>query len=228
MRLHLLSTLLVTLTALPTAVSAEEYKIEASKEPPPEALAAPVRDVLQPQGYRVVDGEGKVYAEVWLRKAVPASSAPSGPKGAILLPFLAEGELLGALRYPGEGHDNRDQTIAKGVYTLRYGLQPVNGDHLGISTHRDYTLLLPVAKDKSLAPVEKKPLETTSAEAAGTSHPAILMLVAPKSGAKPLTMVHDEAKDTWGAVVPLSLEVKGASGPATQNVQIVVIGVFGS
>ena len=73
-----------------------------------------------------------------------------GPKGAVLFPVLAEGELLGALRFPGEGHDYRDQTIAKGVYTLRYGFQPVNGDHLGVSTYRDYALLVPAAKDKAL------------------------------------------------------------------------------
>ena len=82
--------------------------------------------------------KGNTYAEFWLRKTIPASGKPTGPRGAVLYPILAEGELLGALRFPGEGHDYRDQTIAQGVYTLRYGLQPVNGDHLGVSPFRDY------------------------------------------------------------------------------------------
>jgi hypothetical protein len=224
---NLILVLPVTL-ALATAAPAQDYKIEALKEAPPEALAGPIRGVLAAEGYRVLDGQGKPYAEVWLRKAVPASEKPGGPKGAIQFPFLAEGELLGALRFPGEGHDNRDQAIAKGVYTLRYGLQPVNGDHLGVSPYRDYALLLPSAKDQTLATLTKKPMEDRSAESAGTSHPAILMLVAaPDSGPTAPTMVHDQEKDTWGAVLPLSLEVKGGSGPTSKNVQLVLVGVIG-
>src|SRR5829696_6497017 len=108
-----------------------------------------------------------------LRHATPAQAKPAGPEGAVLFPVLQEGVLLGALRFPGEGHDYRDQTIASGVYTLRYGLLPVNGDHLGVSPNRDYALLLPAAKDKELAPLARKTLEERSAEAAGTSHPAV-------------------------------------------------------
>src|SRR6185312_11782542 len=120
---------LVALTA-PLAASAQDgpFKVEPLKEAPPEALAGPVRGAMAPEGYRVTDGQGKPFLDLWLRKAVPASGKPSGPKGAILFPVLADGELLGAVRFAVEGHDYRDQAIAAGVYTVRYGLQPVNGD----------------------------------------------------------------------------------------------------
>ena len=169
---------------------------------------------------------GRAYAEFWLRKAVPATKKPAGPEGAILFPVLMEGELLGALRFPGEGHDYRDQTIAKGIYTLRYGLQPVNGDHLGVSTFRDYVLLVPAAKDKSVADLPPKRLEQQSAESAGTSHPAVLMLLAAPAGStvEP-AMVHDETLNTWGAVIPLSLAVKGEPGPAPLPVQLILVGM---
>lgn len=228
MRLPRLLLSLVILAAASSTATAQDFKIEAANGPAPADLAAPIRDRLQPEGYRVFDGEGKLYAEVWLCKATPASEAPTGPKGAVLYPFLAEGELLGALRYPEEGYDSRDQSIAKGTYTLRYGLQPVNGDHLGISTHRDYALLLPAAKDTKPDLLAQKPLEKTSAEAAGTSHPAILLMVAVKAGAKAPSMVHVEEKDAWGAVVPLGLEVKGSPGTATQTIQLMIMGVYGS
>ena len=81
------------------------------------------------------------------------------------------------MQFPGEGHDYRDQTIAKGVYTIRYGLQPVNGDHLGVSPFRDYALLLPAAKDKTVASLPRKQLEDQSAESAGTSHPAVFFML---------------------------------------------------
>ena len=37
-------------------------------------------------------------------------------------------------------------------------------------------------------------------------------------------MAHDQEKDLWGAVIPLSLDVKGASGPITLPVQLIVVG----
>ena len=227
MRLHLVMAALGWLffAACPTTSQAQSYKIEPLKQAPPASLAPAVRDALRTEGYRVLNSEGKTYAEIWLRKAVPASRKPSGPSGAIQFPFLAEGELLGALRFEGDGQDYRDQTIPKGVYTLRYGLQPINGDHLGVSTFRDYALLLPAAKDQALANIPTKPLNEKSAESAGTSHPAVLILLTPPatSAAAP-SMGRDEEKDLWGAVIPLNLEVKGGSSVPPLNLELILIG----
>jgi hypothetical protein len=134
--------------------------------------------------------------------------------------------LLGALRYGQDGQDYRDQTITPGVYTLRYGLQPQNGAHLGVSPFRDYALLLPASKDTKVEILAKKPLEETSAEAAGTTHPAVLMLLAstdPAKAGEP-TIVEDKEKSTWGVVIPIPLAVKGESAPAALDVQLVVSG----
>ena len=117
------------------------------------------------------------------------------------------------------------KTIVKGVYTVRYGIQPVNGDHLGVSPYRDYALLLPAAKDATTDDLAKKPLEERSAESAGTSHPAILMLLkAPESGPPAPAITRDEEKNTWGAVVPLKLDVKGSDSPSPLNIQLIVVG----
>jgi len=218
---------LTVLVWLPTAVRAQEsYKIEALKEGPPAALAGTIKETLGGDGYRIVDDQGKSYAELWLRKGVPAKGKPAGTQGAVLFPVLTEGELIGAVRFTGEGHDYRDQTIAQGVYTLRYGLQPVNGDHLGVSTYRDYALLVPAAKDKAPASLPPKRLEEQSAESAGTNHPAVLMLLAAPAGSTPgASMAHDEALNTWGAVLPLNLGVKGEPGPVTLPIQLILVGM---
>ena len=42
--------------------------------------------------------------------------------------------------------------IKPGVYTLRYGVQPDNGDHLGVSPHRQFLLISPAADDRNPAP----------------------------------------------------------------------------
>jgi len=211
------------------ALAQDAYKIEPLKEAPPAALSVAVRETLNPEGFRVLGADGKPYAEIWLRKSVPAAARPAGANGAVQFPFLGEGELLGALRYPGEGHDYRDQSIAAGVYTLRYGLQPVNGDHLGVSPFRDYALLLPAAKDLSADDLRQKPLEERSAEAAGTSHPAILFLVTvPEPAPAAASLLHDEEKNTWGAVLPLKLGVPGEASPAPFGVQLIVAGAAAS
>jgi hypothetical protein len=207
-------------------VAQDSIKVAVLKQPAPESIAAPVRSTLSGEGYRIQDGQGRTVADIWIRKAIPASEKPGEPKGAILFPFLADGELVGVLQFAIEGHDYRDQPIAKGVYTLRYGLQPVNGDHLGVSTYRDYSLVLPAAKDQSLSVPPRKQLEERSAESAGTSHPAVFLLVAapPDASKSGASVIHDAEKNTWSVVLPLSLQVKGDGEAVSFPVRLVVIG----
>ena len=202
----------------------QEYKVEPLQDASPVEVAPAVRAVLSPTGYRVVNGEGKLFAEIWMRAAVPASGVPAGSQGAIQFPILSVSEVLGVVRYAGEGRDYRDQAIAKGVYTLRYGLQPVNGDHLGVSVCRDYVLLLRAAQDRDLAQLATKPLQERSAEAAGSGHPAVLLMVAPPATASVPGLLHDEEKNTWTAVLPLALAVKGAAAPSKLAVGVVIVG----
>jgi hypothetical protein len=220
--------LIVSLLAVPPASRAEgPYKAELLKEPPPATLAPAIKAELGPTAYRVVDAAGKPYADLWLRKATPASGKPAGPSGTIQFPVIAEGTLLGAIRYAAEGQDFRDQAIPPGVYTVRFGLQPQNGAHLGKSPFRDYFLLLPAAKDMSAELLAKKPLDERSAEAAGTTHPACLELLA---ATEPLKaddpkMVNDQEKSTWALAVPIPLAVKGDAQPASVDVQVIVSGI---
>jgi hypothetical protein len=225
MRACLFSAFLVV--AATTGYSQESITIASLKEPPPQSISAEIRNTLIAEGHRIQDKAGHTIADLWLRKGVPGSEKPDGPKNAIQFPFLADGELLGVLQFATEGHDYRDQPIAKGTYTMRYGLQPVNGDHLGVSTYRDYSLLLQASKDQSLALPRRKQLEERSAESAGTSHPAIfLLLEAPPDSSKSAgSVVHDADKNTWSVVVPLSLQVKGQPAPVAFPVRLVIVGV---
>jgi hypothetical protein len=219
--------LLVCFAGLSEANVQSSMKVEVLKDAPPAALGDTIRSALSAQGYRIFDENGSPFLDVWLRKSIPSLAKPAGPKGAIQFPFWTEGELLGACQFVAEGHDYRDQEIPKGTYTLRYGLQPVNGDHLGVSVYRDYALLLPAAKDTSLDLPPRKQLEARSAESAGTSHPAVLMLLSsPHDDLKKTpTMVHDSEKNTWSATLPFDLLVKGQSEPVAHPIRMVVVGV---
>ena len=207
----------------PAFATAADYKIEPLKEAPPAGLASPIKAVLSETGYRISTDDGKPFLDLWLRKTVPAKSEPGKPQGAILFPFLDEGELLGAIRYQNEGYDYRDQTIEPGLYTVRYGLQPVNGDHLGVSPFRDYGLLLPAEADQTVENLAKKSLESKSAEAAGTNHPAVLLMVQAPEGKKGPETAHDDEKDRWGAIFALPL--KPEAGSAVEfPVQLIIEG----
>jgi hypothetical protein len=216
--------ILALVMAAPAAAQ-EPYKLEKLNEGPPAGLASGVKGTLEAQGYRVVNSQGKSFVDIWLRKGAPASAKPSGAKAAVLFPVLTEGELIGAVKFTTEGHDYRDQTITPGVYTLRYGLQPINGDHLGVSVNRDYVLLIPAAKDTDVADLPRKKLEQRSAESVGTTHPAVLLLLsAPEKLPDSPTMVNDSMLNTWGAILSLPLEVKGEASHVQLPMQLVVVG----
>ncbi len=210
----------------PVVASAQELKVEVLKEAAPSAVAAPIRETLGEQGFRVIQG-GKPLVDIWLRQAVPASAKPSGAKGSLLYPVLTEGEVVGAARYHAEGQDYRDQVIAPGLYTMRYGLRLDDGNHANVSPYKDYFLLLPAAKDTTLPAVAAKALHKASAGASGTTHPAVLNLAippGPTASATAPTLTHEEMDNIWGLVVPLGLAVAGESAPQSVPLNLVIVG----
>lgn len=211
MRLPLISTALLAFVAF-TLPAYAEHKTERISAPAPEEFATEVRSQLADEGW-IVSDNGKPVLKIWLRKAIPGQSKPAGPKGNVLFPFLAEGELLGAVEVLAEIGDYRDQPIAPGLYTFRYGLQPVNGDHLGTSPFRDYGCLVPSKIDRKPEALTKKTLEKQSAEAAGTSHPAIMMFLAVEGETEAGTVVRDDANDRTSIVLPLNIKAEGTIAP---------------
>ena len=87
------------------------------------------------------------------------------------------GSFLGVVKLEAKGEDRRGQSLAAGVYTLRYVLMPSNGDHLGAAPQRDFAAFVPAAEDKD--PSSAPDLEATikmSTKASGTAHPAVLSM----------------------------------------------------
>jgi len=57
------------------AFGQETYKAETMKGAPPEGIPAAVRKELAEEGVRILTGEGKPFAEVWIRKAAGLGEA---------------------------------------------------------------------------------------------------------------------------------------------------------
>ncbi len=177
--LHALGLLGLALLGAPTrTAAAQEYKAEAFTEPPPQEVAAPVRALLSDRAIRV-SGPAGVHCEIWLRKAIPVSASPS-PILGVAYPGLPEGGLVGAVRFPAATSDFRNRAIQPGVYTLRYGRHPVNGDHMGVAPYRDFLLASPAAGDVTEETKGFDPLVVLSAKASGTTHPSVWSLMPPE------------------------------------------------
>lgn len=151
-----------------------QYKSEPSGAPPSE-LAPAIGQALEQHGTKILSSDGKVYCEVWFRTSLPAG--PKSSEESVTLPSIPHGTLLAAIRFPAQAADRRGQSIKPGVYTLRYSLQPLNGDHLGVSPQRDFLVMVPAADDKDLnATPNFDTLMAMSRKASGTPHPAVLSL----------------------------------------------------
>jgi len=173
------------------SIYAQDYKLETIATPPP-ALPAAYAGTIQSSGYRVV-GPGGAWCEVWFRNAIPVGAKP----GDSAISFgIAQGTLLGILRFPGAGADRRGQVIPAGVYTLRYSNDPVDGAHQGVAPQRDFALLTPVAGDADPnATPNFDALVGMSAKASGTPHPAVLSMETPMDAKFP--SVTKEGDHDW-------------------------------
>jgi hypothetical protein len=138
---------------------------------PPADLAAGVASRLAPAATVTT---GAATLDVWLVQKLDRTA--EGPGWA----NVESGTLVGAMRVAGEFKEIRGKAVKPGVYTLRYGLQPQNGDHLGISTFRDFLLLSPAAIDKDPKVLGFDGVVAISKEVIGTAHPASLSLDPPE------------------------------------------------
>jgi hypothetical protein len=147
-----------------------QYKLESAGAPPSDLTPA-IRDAVQKDGAKVTGPNG-IVAEVWFRTQVPNKA--SGEQN-VSFTDVAEGTLMGVIRFPDKATDRRGQTIKPGVYTMRLSFYPVDGAHQGVSPTRDFLLLVPAASDRDLnsTPAMQQVVDM-SKKASGTPHPAVL------------------------------------------------------
>ncbi len=205
------------------AQEAASYKVEPLAQTAPELVAEPIRAQLSDTALRILDETGEPFIDIWLRKGVPASAKPAGPDGAVQFPVIQVGELVGVAQYHVDGYDYKDQVIIPDVYTMRYGQQPINGDHLGVSTYRDYLMLLIGEEDKALDPQNQEKLDEESSFAAGSNHPAVLLLLNAPDAAE-ASVVRDEVEDRQGVVLSIPLAVAGSEETTVMKVKLIIVG----
>ncbi len=205
--------------SLTVAAAGQEYTVESFAAPAPEELAPAVRESLSHHAVRVLGPKGPLL-EIWLRSAVPLRGGAGGNLLGIAYPQLSEGSLLGAIRFHGEVTGYRKQRVQPGVYTLRYALHPVDGNHMGVAPQRDFLLLAPADDDRTTEALPYDEVVALSRKATGTRHPSVWSLVEPEDDPDSLpALIHWEEENLWilylkaqtgeGLEFPLALVIVG-------------------
>lgn len=178
-----------------TAARAADQKLEPLKSAPA-GLSAEVAAAISESGFRITGKDG-VICDVWLAKSIPLK--PNFKSSLRIKYPFQPGELVGAIHFPdgSSPNDFRGQALKPGTYTLRYGLQPDDGNHLGTSEIRDFLVGCPPKADTSPKRIDDiKELFKLGAQSAGSTHPAIFLMTPPPD--KPFdapAVVHDDERD---------------------------------
>jgi len=159
----------------------------ATTTPPPSELAAPVSALLAPGATPVTRGANTL--EFWWVKELATKADGGGDAWA----SVPDGALVGAVRLAKAMTDIRGLSLKPGVYTLRFALQPQDGDHTGVSPFREFLLLAPAAEDLSPDAVGQKEAIKLSKKSTGRSHPSALSLDPPAATGEPGTVVTNDA-----------------------------------
>lgn len=201
------------------ASAADEFTLSAAGKLG-DGFDGKIAAALDPKGTVIAGKDGPVCT-IWLAKSWTVK--PNFKPSLAVKYALTPGQLVGALQVQsGEFSDFRGQPVKAGVYTLRYGQQPQDGNHVGTSELSDFLLAVPADSDTDPAPVKVPTLMKRSAKATGSNHPAIYSLLPPEEKADGAKLSHDAAKELWilsiagkqegaGTKVPLRLVVIGKS-----------------
>jgi hypothetical protein len=167
---------LLSLTLTSTLRADGKYSIKPATTQSPSELSESIRALLAPGSLQVTDAKGMSICELWLRKEIPSKATPEQVKNGLTYRELDESLVLGAIRFDQTFTDFRKQKIKPGVYTLRLGFQPMDGDHMGTAPYQEFCLVSPATADQKPDLMEAKELRELSAKSTGTAHPSVMLL----------------------------------------------------
>ena len=200
-----------------TAASAQDFKAAVGSTPVPSEIQSAIRSLIAPVSTNVTSGNSP-YCEIWTRASIPAPSSPANALG-VTYTTLVDGEIVGAIHFDVPVKDFRNQAVQPGTYILRYGLQPVDGNHQGVSDYRDFLLLTPAAQDNSAQNLADKDLYVLSRKTTTTGHPSVWSLVPTDSAPTLLPGIKVNSDEQFTAVY-----FKATVGTSPTTIGLVISG----
>ena len=157
---------------------ADDFQATVGGAPPPEELSNAIASMVEKEAVSVIGPDGKIFAEFWARNT-PFDGNPISGFG-IRFETMPEGSFLGVVRFSESGSDFREQGIQPGLYSMRYGLHPEDGNHMGVASSRDFALLSKVNVDADPTKnLDFRTLVQLSISSSGNPHPTVLRLELP-------------------------------------------------
>jgi hypothetical protein len=199
--------------------AAQTGKVESVGPLTDNGVPQAIRQALDTKGYRLSLDASTSFCELYIRKGIPAQTKKVGD--GVAYPQLAESTMVGVIHFPQTAADFRGHPIPAGFYTLRYGLMPDDGNHLGAAPNRDFLLVIPAAADTDPSATFKfQDLVVMSEQTSRTKHPSPLSLVETSSPSS-TPSVSKSDQDYWiftstmklnsGDNLPFALVVQGTA-----------------
>jgi hypothetical protein len=198
----------ISLTAASWAWADGKFSLKTANTPAPQELAEPIRALLDAQTLQVLDAKGMPVCEVWVRKELPSKATPEQVKNGLTYRELDESLVIGAIRFDQTFTDFRKQKIKPGVYTLRLGFQPMDGDHMGTAPYQEFCLVSPAKADEKPDLMETKELREMSAKSTGTAHPSVMLLF-PNEKPDNTPKIEDKSNDIFVATFKRPVNANG-------------------
>ena len=153
--------------------AAETATMKVVDAKPPEEISEAIRAALDEKSLTLSSGT-QPFFEFWFRKQLPLAKTPAG--GTLAIDTVPEASVLGVVRVTGKRRDFRDEDIPPGVYVVRLGIQPEDGNHQGVAPTRTFALLIPAKSDTKLEPLTHKDVLKAASNTNAAKHPSNLNL----------------------------------------------------
>jgi hypothetical protein len=175
------------------AARSADLTLKATDKEPPAGLDASIRAMLQARAIQLLNDNKPVY-EFWFVKELPLDGKPESVAKA--LDKVKQATLIGAVNVAGDQRDYRDDELHAGVYTMRFALQPQDGNHLGTSEFSYFVALVAAKLDpKPDGIADYKTLVKASSRDTSSEHPVILSLRPASSDEGELPKLNEPAPD---------------------------------
>jgi hypothetical protein len=186
---------------------AGELALNVVKKEPPGAVDESIRKTLQPTAIQLLDGD-KAAFEFWLSSEIALQSKPASPTAA--MDSLKQSALLGVVAVASDTRDYKDVELFAGVYTMRFALQPQDGNHLGTAEFNYFAVLVPSKKDvKPDGITDYKALVRASRAGTPSDHPVILSLRPVSSIEGETPKLNEPAPDHKSVILKIPARVEG-------------------
>jgi hypothetical protein len=205
------------------AINASDFSVKPLDKAPPANLGESIKTELSDKALVILKNDKPLY-ELWLRKELALKTPITSPGKA--LTSIAQASLLGAITVVDDERDYRDDELYKGIYTIRFGLRPEDGNHLGTSEHLFFAVLIDAKNDQELGKIVKtKQLVKASSKTSATDHPMILSLFPVTKSDAVTPSVHEPAPAH--EAIRLSIPAKSQDGSDAGSVvfDLVVAGM---